>query len=136
MSTNISSRKTLTRTFVPIIIKVSKGEQIFYEVIIMNKLSVCYILTFIVSILAITLIVSYTGADSLENYHKVEIKEGDSLWSIADEFQKKTEISKQDFVKWVQEKNNIHSTLIKPGDLVVVPIEKNDFYHIEQIASE
>lgn len=103
----------------------------------MNKLSISYILTFIVSILAITLIVSYTGKEeSLENYHQVKIKEGDSLWSIADEFQKKTEISKQDFVKWVQEKNNIHSSLIKPGDLVVVPIDKNDYYHIEQIASE
>ncbi|WP_226665542.1 LysM peptidoglycan-binding domain-containing protein [Metabacillus litoralis] len=103
----------------------------------MNKLSISYIITFILSILAITIIISYNGnSNNLDNYHQVKIKEGDSLWSIADQFQRKTEISQQDFVKWVQEKNNIHSSLIKPGDLVVVPIEKNDIYQIEQIASE
>ena len=103
----------------------------------MKKESLSYILAFFVVLLAITAGITYTNkTDSLENYHQVEIKEGDSLWSIADQFQEKHSISKQEFVKWVQEKNHIHSTTIAPGDIVFVPIQKEEFNQFQQIASE
>lgn len=96
-----------------------------------------YILSFFVVFLAVAGALSYTGNhDGLEKFHQVKIEEGDSLWSIADRFYEKTDISKQEFVNWVQEKNDLRTSIIKPGDLVFVPIEKENVYQIEQIASE
>lgn len=103
----------------------------------MKRESLAYILAFFVVLLAITVGITYTNTtDSLENYHQVEIKEGDSLWTIADQFQESKNISKQEFVKWVQEKNNLYSTTIKPGDIVFVPIQKEEIHQFHQIASE
>ncbi|WP_175638940.1 cell division suppressor protein YneA [Metabacillus schmidteae] len=103
----------------------------------MKKESLSYILAFFVVLLAITVGITYTNkTDSLENYHQVEIKKGDSLWTIADQFQDKHNISKQDFVKWVQEKNEIHSSTLTPGEIVFVPIHKEEVHQFQQIASE
>jgi cell division protein YceG involved in septum cleavage len=103
----------------------------------LKKESCFYILSFIIVVIAITGALTFTGNQSkLEDYHQVEIKEGDSLWSIAEKFQDNTQISKQEFVKWVQDKNDIHSTIIKPGDLVFVPVEKEELFQLEQVASE
>lgn len=102
----------------------------------MKKESMIYIFSFFVVLAAVFGAVSYTGTnESLEKYHQVEIKEGDSLWSIADKYSVNTKISKQEFVVWVQEKNEIHSSIIKPGDLVYVPVEREQEHQIEQIAS-
>jgi LysM repeat protein len=102
----------------------------------MKKESMIYIFSFFVVLVAVFGAVSYTGTnESLEKYHQVEIKEGDSLWSIADKYSVNTKISKQEFVVWVQEKNEIHSSIIKPGDLVYVPVEREQEHQIEQIAS-
>ena len=102
----------------------------------MKRESIIYILSFIVVLLAITGAISYTNQnENLENFYIVEIEEGDSLWSIADKFHTNANISKQDFVKWVQDKNELQSTIIKPGDLVFVPLEKEQT-KFEQIASE
>ncbi len=103
----------------------------------MKKESISYILAFFVVLLAITVGISYTyKKESLENYHQVEVREGDSLWTIADQFHEKENIPKQEFVKWVQDKNDIHSSTIKPGDIVFVPVQKEEIYQIGQIASE
>jgi cell division protein YceG involved in septum cleavage len=103
----------------------------------MKKETMLYILSFLGVLIAVTGAVSYSGTnENLENFHQVKIQEGDSLWSIADKFHENTQISKQEFVKWVQVKNEIHPSDIKPGDLVFVPIEKEQYYQFEQIASE
>ncbi|MFD2212749.1 cell division suppressor protein YneA [Metabacillus endolithicus] len=103
----------------------------------MKKESFTYVVSFFLVLFAITLAITYTGnSESLDKYHQVEIQEGDSLWSIADEFNVKSQISKQEFVKWVQDKNGIHSNVVKPGEFVFVPVEKDEIYQIEQIASK
>lgn len=103
----------------------------------MKKESLSYILAFFVVLLAITVGITYTNkTESLEDYYQVKIKEGDSLWTIAEQFEEKHNISKQEFVKWVQEKNEIHSTTINPGKVVFVPIHKEEIHQFQQIASE
>jgi cell division protein YceG involved in septum cleavage len=102
----------------------------------MKKETLVFIFTFFVVLIAITGAMSFTGNnENLANFHQVEIKEGDSIWSIAEKYRDNTKISKQEFVVWVQEKNDIHSSVIKPGDLVYVPVEKEELYQVEQIAS-
>ncbi|APH05143.1 cell division suppressor protein YneA [Bacillus weihaiensis] len=103
----------------------------------MKKESIAYIFTFFLVLLAITFVVSYTDkAESLDNFQQVTIENGDSLWEIAERFQDKSNISRQDFVKWVQDNNNLHSTLVKPGDIVFVPIEKKHNVQLNQLASD
>ncbi|MGM7724256.1 LysM peptidoglycan-binding domain-containing protein [uncultured Metabacillus sp.] len=103
----------------------------------MKKETIFYILAFFVVFIAVTGALSFSGSNNrLDNFHQVKIEEGDSLWSLAEQFHENANISKQEFVEWVQEKNDIYSSTIKPGDLVVVPVEKEEYYQIEQIASE
>lgn len=102
----------------------------------MKKETFYYILTFFAVFIAVTSAITYTGADeNLDQFHQLEIQEGDSLWSIADKLHKNANISKQEFVYWMQEKNNIQSQMLKPGDYVFVPIEK-EHHQFTQIASE
>jgi hypothetical protein len=92
-------------------------------VIKLKKETILYILSFFAVVIAVTGAISYTGTnENLENFHQVKIEEGDSLWSIAEQFHENA--------------NKIHSSVIKPGDLVFVPVEKEQLYQFEQIASE
>lgn len=85
-----------------------------------------YILSFFFVTIAIILALSYTGIEeNLDHYHSVTIKEGDSLWSIAEQFQGETHLSKQEFINWVQEKNNLYTEIIMPGDEVIIPVVKD-----------
>ncbi|MBZ5750537.1 cell division suppressor protein YneA [Metabacillus rhizolycopersici] len=103
----------------------------------MKKETMFYILSFFFVFLAVAGAITYTGNhEDLEKFHQVKIEDGDSLWSIADRFYEKTDISKQEFVTWVQEKNELQTSIIKPGDFVFVPVKKENGYQIEQIASE
>jgi cell division protein YceG involved in septum cleavage len=106
-------------------------------VVKLKKETIFYILSFFAVVLAVTGAISYTGTnENLEKFHQVEIEEGDSLWSIAEQFHENANITKQDFVIWVQDKNKMNSSVVKPGDLVFVPVEKEQIYQFEQIASE
>jgi hypothetical protein len=84
-------------------------------VVKLKKETMFYILSFFFVFLAVAGAITYTGNhEDLEKFHQVKIEDGDSLWSIADRFYEKTDISKQEFVTWVQEKNELQTSIIKP----------------------
>lgn len=58
-------------------------------------------------------------------YHEVTVQEGDSLWTIAEELSEDHNMSTKDLVEWVSEKNNLASDIIKPGDSLIIPVEKS-----------
>lgn len=90
----------------------------------MDKLSWSYIVSFFLVIMAAVLAISYTGErEELDHYLEVQVKEGDSLWKIADEYKEYDNMSHSEFVKWVQERNNLQSLVVKP-ETIVIPIEK------------
>lgn len=96
----------------------------------MKRESLSYILSFFAVMIAFAFAITYSGKeDTLENYHQVKIEEGDSLWSIAEKYEKHVSIPKQEFVKWVQVKNNLATLVIKPGEIVVVPVDENQFFN-------
>ncbi|PLR69851.1 LysM peptidoglycan-binding domain-containing protein [Metabacillus idriensis] len=103
----------------------------------MLKESFSYLLSFFIVVIVAVFALSYTGEkDSMENFVHVEINEGDSIWSIADQFKEHHNLSKAEFVEWVQEKNGMQTAIIKPGDTVFIPIDKNAYYDMNQLASK
>ncbi len=103
----------------------------------MDKLSWSYIVSFFLVIMAAVLAISYTGErEELDHYLEVQVKEGDSLWKIADEYKEYDNMSHPEFVKWVQERNNLQSLVVKPGETIVIPIEKNKYYNAEYLANK
>ncbi|ALC81153.1 MULTISPECIES: cell division suppressor protein YneA [Bacillus] len=69
--------------------------------------------------------ISFLGKSSSdENYVKIEVQEGDSLWNLAELMEDKQSLSKQAFIEWVTERNHLTTDSIKPGDILVLPVEK------------
>jgi LysM repeat protein len=57
-----------------------------------------------------------------ENYITVTVQEGESLWGIADALSAEHNLTKHEFIAWVEKENGIKNGLIYPGDKLVVPI--------------
>ena len=65
---------------------------------------------------------------SLENapeYQEISVKEGDSLWSLAEEYQDNHDMTATQFIEWVQKKNNLITTNIIPSEQIVIPVVKD-----------
>ena len=73
------------------------------------------------------------GADK-EEYMRVEVKEGQSLWQIASELSEVHGFDKKDFIRWVEKENGIAGGRIAAGEQLIVPIAGEDGSSI-QLAS-
>lgn len=65
---------------------------------------------------------------SLENepaYQEISVKKGDSLWTLAEEYQDSHDMNTTQFIEWVQKKNNLITTKIVPGEQIVIPVVKD-----------
>ncbi|MCA1025766.1 cell division suppressor protein YneA [Cytobacillus kochii] len=76
-----------------------------------------------------------TGNANQVEYVKVEVKQGDSLWKMAEEFKDAHNMSSKDFVAWVEEFNHIHLGKIHPGDKVYLPITDGEIISETNLAS-
>ncbi|MDQ0214668.1 hypothetical protein J2S13_001065 [Oikeobacillus pervagus] len=61
--------------------------------------------------------------DSEVEYQTILVKNGDSLWSLADDYHHLHLMKTEEFVEWVEAKNHLYSETIKPGDTLIVPIK-------------
>lgn len=103
----------------------------------MKKLSFAYIVSFFVVFVLGIYALSYSGEkQDLSNYIEVTVQQGESLWEIAGKFEDDYGVDKIEFIKWVEEKNNLKNLVVKPGDTVVVPVEKNMLYNEHLLAKE
>jgi len=53
-------------------------------------------------------------------------QQGDSLWEIAKKYEPYHHLSNEEFVKWVEHRNNIVDGRVYPGEKIVIPVEKKD----------
>lgn len=58
------------------------------------------------------------------SYHSIEVQEGDTLWTIADQYSSDSSMSTDEFIKWVGEQNNLATYTISAGDSLVLPVKK------------
>ncbi|MDQ0161838.1 cell division suppressor protein YneA [Aeribacillus alveayuensis] len=103
----------------------------------MEKFSFVYIISFFFVTLLGVLALSYTGErQDLSNYIEVTIHEGESIWNIAEQYESVYGLDKIEFIKWVEENNDLTNLTLKPGDTVVIPIEKKMLYNNHLLAKE
>lgn len=87
----------------------------------MSKESIIFVGLFTVILSAVILMLSYTSSgQELNQYVKIEVQQGDTLWSIADQVADTKKINKNDFIEWVADKNQLQTSDIQPGDELVI----------------
>ena len=88
----------------------------------MRKL-VCFLITMIVVLTGVTLTFGGTSETTERNinYEVVEIVQGDTLWSISEEYRCDGE-STQECVERIMEFNNMRNDAIKSGQKIIVPV--------------
>lgn len=80
---------------------------------------------------AVILLLSFTNNDQEQNqYVKIEVQSGDTLWSLADQVSHTKKINKKDFIEWVTEENNLQTSDIQAGDVLMLPLKRNILLHI------
>ncbi|WP_415272791.1 cell division suppressor protein YneA [Bacillus siamensis] len=91
----------------------------------MAKESIIFVGLFTAILSAVILLVSCAGNDqTLSQYVKIKVQDGDTLWSLADQVAEKKNINKEDFIEWVTENNHLQTADIKPGDELILPVKK------------
>lgn len=81
-------------------------------------------------LIAVTFIFSILFAGQLrsveEEYITVTVKEGDSLWNLAEDLAERHNQPVEEFVSWIEKENQIPDGRIYTGDELVVPIIQTD----------
>jgi cell division protein YceG involved in septum cleavage len=81
--------------------------------------------SFVLILVAISYISVFAIAGSLdktEDYIKVTVQDGESVWKLAEKFSNDHSLSQAEFVSWVEKENGIAGEVIHPGDELVIPV--------------
>ncbi|MFP3722872.1 LysM peptidoglycan-binding domain-containing protein [Niallia circulans] len=103
----------------------------------MSKLWEKYSYTIILLIcgfIACIIIVVNTGEADSSKYVSVTVKNGETLWEISNEYAGSYNMSKKQFIKWVEQQNNISANSISAGKEILIPVRVED--HQLMLASE
>jgi cell division protein YceG involved in septum cleavage len=58
-----------------------------------------------------------------EEYIKVTVKSGDTVWEYAELYSNESHLSKKQFVNWVLTQNELSEKHLYPGDELILPIK-------------
>jgi hypothetical protein len=87
---------------------------------IWNRFSYIIILFILALLSAAYLLVVMANQPS---YQSITVQDGDTLWTIAKQYNEEYSMTVEEFIAWVGEENNLTSFSIKPGESLVLPIE-------------
>ncbi|MEH7413968.1 LysM peptidoglycan-binding domain-containing protein [Neobacillus drentensis] len=93
-----------------------------------------YAITLIILSCSIAFVVSIQHHTD-DQYVKVTIAEGDSLWKISDQFEGQHSLSNKEFVSWVKKHNENIKDQIYPGEEIVIPVSKKNSSNTTELAS-
>jgi cell division protein YceG involved in septum cleavage len=61
--------------------------------------------------------------DSQNEFQSVRINEGDTLWSIANQYEASS-LTKVEFIDWIEEHNEVRADTLQPGEIIVIPVKR------------
>lgn len=102
----------------------------------MKKLYKNYIYTILLagSVFIFSILFSCTlNNDQKKDFLSIEVSEGDTLWGIAEEYEE-TDLTKKEFIGWIEEHNGVNADSIKPGQVIVIPVKGEEL--VQNLASE
>lgn len=68
-----------------------------------------------------------------ENFLSIEVNEGDTIWEISEKYDQ-TELTKKEFIGWIEEYNGVRADAIKAGQIIVIPVENEKV--VQSLASK
>jgi len=87
---------------------------------IWNRFSYIIILFVLALLSAVYFLIVTTSQPS---YQSITVQDGDTLWTIAKQYNEEYSMTVEEFIAWVGEENNLTSFSIQPGESLVLPIE-------------
>ncbi|PJN89001.1 cell division suppressor protein YneA [Bacillus sp. mrc49] len=102
----------------------------------MKKLYKNYIYTILLagSVFIFSILFSCTiNDDQKKDFLSIEVSEGDTLWEIAEEYEG-ADLTKKEFIGWIEEHNGISGDSIKPGQVIVIPVKGEKL--VQNLASQ
>lgn len=91
---------------------------------IWNQYSYAILLIVLSCSLAFMLSLRFNSPEE-DQYIKIKISEGDSLWKISNQFSEQHSLSNDDFVSWVKQHNDIDGDQIYPGEEIMIPVNQD-----------
>lgn len=95
---------------------------IYHMKLIFEKYFNTILLASVVLILSIFFSLSLEK-DSDNEYMSVRINEGDTLWSIANQYENYS-FTKVEFINWIEKHNRVHADRLQPGQTIIIPIKR------------
>jgi cell division protein YceG involved in septum cleavage len=78
----------------------------------------------------------YLSSNSNEDdYIKVTVTAGDTIWEIADQYTNDSFLTKKQFINWVLTQNEINEKQIYPGDQLILPVKNSTINMNTELAS-
>ena len=72
-----------------------------------------------------------------EEYMKVVVSEGDTLWGISQEYGEPHKTDSKEFINWIVTENNLIDQEIKVGQELIIPVKgNNDLNNNEYVLSK
>ena len=68
----------------------------------------------------------YITDEKIEQYEHITIEQGDTLWSLAEQYRGK--MSTKDWVTFVKKENDLFNQVLNTGQTITIPVEKDSIY--------
>lgn len=70
--------------------------------------------------------------EKMDEYLSVTLKETDNVTTIVEQYNT-GELTKRQFIDWIEENNRIYANTLEPGDTIVIPVSQN--HEVIKVAS-
>lgn len=82
-----------------------------------------YAIILVILSCSVALILSFQQSSEVKDqYLKVSVSEGDSLWEISNQYSDQHSLSNKEFISWVKKHNKNIDEKIYPGDEIMIPV--------------
>ncbi|GMB09713.1 LysM domain-containing protein [Thermolongibacillus altinsuensis] len=62
-----------------------------------------------------------------EKYVEITVSVGDTLWNLAEKYKNEHNLSREEFIKWVMDVNQLPNGQLVAGEKIVIPVLKSEY---------